>query len=549
MPKINLDKERVLKLTGNKIGDEELRKTLGFLGTDVESITKNEIEVEIFPNRPDLLSEEGLGRALKSFTGKEKGLKKYSARKSDYKVIIEKSVGSVRPHTACAVVKGLKLDEKKMEDIIEIQEKLHVTYGRNRKKCAIGVYPSENIDFPVSYKALPVEKIVFRPLDSKKEMGASQILKFHDKGKEYAHLLKGKKHYPLFVDGKGSIMSMPPIINSEETGKINKKTKDVFVECSGHDFRVLSKALNMVVTALSDMGGSVYEVELVNENRKTPELIPEEMYLDKEYAESLIGRSFSDNEIIGSLERMGFGASKKGKSFKVLIPCYRTDILHQADLVEDVAIGFGYNNVGEENERPETPGKEDFREELKEKIREIISGHGLVEARNYNLSNKDFQEKYFGRGRIVGIKNYLSEEYNSLRYNILVSLLKALKVNKHHDYPQSFFELGKVFSKDSSEESGVKEEEALGVVFCGVNANFNLAKQHLDSIFSLLGLKYELVEGKDVFMIKGRCGVVKFKGRNIGFLGEISPGVLVDYDLDVPVSGFEIVLDDLFGEF
>ncbi len=548
MPKITLDKERVLKIIGKKLDDNQLKHHLGYLGTDVEAVTKESIEVEIFPNRPDLLSEEGLGRALRSFTGKEKGLRKYSAKKSNYKVIIDKSVKKVRPYTACAVVKGLELDEKKIEDIIEIQEKLHITYGRNRKKCAIGVYPLENISFPITYKALPREQVLFRPLGSDKKLTGKQILELHEKGKEYAYLLEKEKEYPLFIDGKGSIMSMPPIINSEETGKVSLKTKDVFVECSGHDFRVLSKALNMVVTALSDMGGVVHEVKLVNENKKTPEFNPEEVFVRKNYVEKLIGLSLSDNEIIGSLEKMGFGVSKKKDGFLVIIPCYRSDILHEADIVEDISIGFGYDKIQENNVRPETPGEESFKEVVKGKLRELMLGHGLLEARNYYLANYSFQKKYFPKD-VVKIKNALSEEYDSLRFNILGSLLKTLKVNKHHDYPQAFFEIGKVFSKKGSEETGVKEEEALGVVFCGDNSNFTLAKQHLDSVFSLLGLEYDLVGGEDAFMMKGRCGIVKFKGKVVGFVGELSPVVLYDIGLEVPVSGFEIVIDGLFESF
>lgn len=548
MPKITLDKERVIKIVGKNLDDNQLKHYLGYLGTDVESITKQSIEVEIFPNRPDLLSGEGLGRALRSFIGKEKGLRIYSARKSNYQVIIDKSVKKVRPHTACAVIKGLKLDEKKIEDIIDIQEKLHVTYGRNRKKCAIGIYPLENISFPIIYKALPKEKVRFVPLGHTKEISGIEILKKHEKGKEYAYLLEKEKEFPLFIDKKGIIMSMPPIINSEDAGKVSLGTKDFFVECSGHDFKVLSKALNMVVAALSDMGGIIYEVDLVNEKKKTPELGAEEFFVEKSYIEKIVGVKISDNKIVESLEKMGFGVSKKKNGFLVMVPCYRVDILQDVDIVEDVAIGFGYNKIEEDNVRLETPGEESFNEVVKGKIRELLSGHGLLEAKNYYLSGYYFQKKYFYKN-VVKVKNALSEEYDSLRFNIFGSLLKTLKFNKHHDYPQEFFEIGKVFYKKSSEESGVLEEDALGVVFCGENANFTLAKQHLDSVFSLLGLKYDLVDGEDVFMMKGRCGIVKFKGRVVGVVGEINPVVLSDFELKLPVSGFEIVIDDLFDSF
>jgi len=158
MPTITLNKKRVLDLVGKKISDKELSDKIPYLGTDLETINKDSIIVEIFPNRPDLLSEEGFARALSSFLGIKSGLRKYLVEKSDYEVIVEKSVDSVRPFTACAVIKDLKLDKNKIENLINIQEKLHITYARNRKRCAIGIYPMETISWPITYKAKSPKK-------------------------------------------------------------------------------------------------------------------------------------------------------------------------------------------------------------------------------------------------------------------------------------------------------------------------------------------------------------------------------------------------------
>src|SRR3989344_662518 len=153
MPTVNLNRHEVEKLLGKKLELEALKDRISMLGTDLDDITDDEIIVEIFPNRPDMLSEEGFSRALSSFIGVKTGLKKYSAKPSDYKIIIDKSVKTVRPFTACAVVKNLKFDDKKIKSIVQLQEKLHASYGRNRKKLAIGVYPMEKIKFPITFIA------------------------------------------------------------------------------------------------------------------------------------------------------------------------------------------------------------------------------------------------------------------------------------------------------------------------------------------------------------------------------------------------------------
>ena len=137
MPTITLNKTVFEKLVGKKLPLEQLKDRISMLGTDLEKIEGDEIHVEIFPNRPDMLSEAGFARAFSSFIGVKKGLRKYSIKKSNYLVIIDSSVEGIRPYTACAVVKSIQFDAEKIRQIIQIQEKLHVTYGRNRSRdCA-----------------------------------------------------------------------------------------------------------------------------------------------------------------------------------------------------------------------------------------------------------------------------------------------------------------------------------------------------------------------------------------------------------------------------
>ena len=154
MPTINLNKKEFERLVGKVLPLDKLKDRISMLGTDLEDVKDNEIIVEVFPNRPDMLSEQGFARAFSSFIGVKKGLKEYKAKKSDYKLTVDSSVNDIRPFTSCAIVKNLKFDDEKIKQVIQIQEKLHVGYGRNRKKCAIGVYPIEKIKFPIYYKTL-----------------------------------------------------------------------------------------------------------------------------------------------------------------------------------------------------------------------------------------------------------------------------------------------------------------------------------------------------------------------------------------------------------
>ena len=127
MPTVNLNKNELEKLEGKKLSIDKLKDRISMLGTDLEDIKGNEIIVELFPDRPDMLSEQGFARAFSSFIGVKKGLREYKAKKSNYNLIIDDSVKNIRPFTSCAIVKNLKFDGEKI--------KLKVNCGGFSKRC------------------------------------------------------------------------------------------------------------------------------------------------------------------------------------------------------------------------------------------------------------------------------------------------------------------------------------------------------------------------------------------------------------------------------
>ena len=545
MPTITLNKREFERLVGKKLQLEKLKNRISYLGTDLEDIKTNEINLEIFPNRPDLLSEQGFARAFSSFIGVKTGLRKYSVKKSNHKVIIHSSLKDIRPYTACAIVKNLKLDDEKIKQIIQIQEKLHITYGRNRKKIAIGIYPFEKIKTPIYFKAEDPSKIKFQPLEYPTELTGSQILSKHKAGREFGHLLENYKKYPIFIDSNNNILSMPPIINSELTGKITQKTKDVFIECSGFDLRILQKCLNIIVTALADMSGIIYSMELKYENKTitTPNLTPEKINLDLNYVNKILGLSLTEKQIKKYLERMGYDYKNK----TVLIPAYRTDILHQIDLIEDIAIAYGYENFKQEIPKVATIASESKMEILKNKIAEILMGLNLTEVSTYALSNNHIQNTFMNTSlSLIHLKNSVSSDYNVLRMWLTPSLLEVLKNNKHNEYPQNIFEISTIF-KTGTSETHTQENERLCILLHDKNTNFTVIKQILDYLFSSLNLKYSINETEHPSFIPGRVARISHNNKEIAYIGEIHPSVLKNFGLELPVAALELNLTELFN--
>jgi len=532
--------EKYIKIT------PEIEEKISLFGTPIESLSEKEIEIEVFPNRPDLLSMHGFLRGFLGFLGKKTGLKTYKVHKPelDYTVTIDKSVLEVRPYTACAIIKGMKFDDEKIKEIIDIQEKIHGTFGRNRKKIAIGIYPLEKIQLPIKFLAKNPNEIKFQPLETNREMTGRQILSAHPAGRDYAHLLEGKKEFPIFIDDNDEVLSMPPIINSDKTGRISEKTKDIFIECSGFDFPSLSKTLNILVTTFADMGGKIYQMNLKHPkgSKITPDLTPSETKISLENTNKLLGLELSEKELRTNLEKMGHEYSKD----TVKTPAWRTDILHENDLIEDVAIAYGYNNFIPEIPNISSEGGEDPNEIKKRKISEILIGLNLLEISNYHLTTTKDQFKNLNIKPENPIEVEDSKtEYNLLRQNLLHYSLKILSENTDSEYPQRIFEIGKTFSLNESTESGISEEDRLAIALASPTSNFTEIKQVFDYLARSLGLDYKIKQSENPFFIEGRCGEIHINDKIIGYLGEISPKILNNLKIKMPICALEINLKEL----
>ena len=523
-----------------KLSDDVMEK-ISLFGTHLEEISDDEIEVEVCPNRPDLLSLQGFLRGFKQFIGMDVSDYKLDKFRKDFRVLIDDSVKNVRPYTACAIVKGLSLSDERIKEIIELQEKLHYTLGRNRKKLAIGIYPLEKIKLPISYKALKPKDIKFVPLEESKEMNGLQVLQRTKTGRDYGKLLEGHDLFPVFLDGNGEVLSMPPIINSDKTGRVDINTRDVFVECSGFEFEFLNKALSIITTSLADMGGSIYPMELSygKDKKVTPNLEYSSLSISLENVNKLLGLSLNEKNLSDLLNKMGH----KYDNGKVYSPPWRVDIFHEVDLIEDVAIAYGYDKFIPEIPPISTIGEADPRDKLKRKIARILIGLGFLEISSYHLIRAE-EAKIMRYKDIIEVEESKTD-YKFLRPSLLVSSLRVFSENKDEEYPQRVFELGRVFSKIHTDEgNSVNETDSL-VIACSPG-HFTESKQILNYLFESLGISYASSEGDVEGLIDGRVADISVNGKRIGFIGEVHPDRLRSWGMKMPVSVIEISLEEIF---
>ena len=554
MPVIRLFYDDLENLTG--VGIERIKERLPLLCADVERIEVDYMDVEFPPNRPDLFSVEGVSRALKQFLDIEPGLGSYPVERSGIEMVIETSVLDVRPYIVCGVVKNLHFDSRGIESLMLLQEHLHRGLGRNRKNVSVGVHDLARVKPPFRYLAVD-PRFSFVPLDYEEEMTMAEILEKHPKGIGYRYILEGKDKYPLILDSEGNVLSFPPIINADLT-RVTESTTEIFIDVTGLNEHV-SIALNIIAYALGERGGQIQSVTLRSptdrrvKEKQTPYFEPKRMEVSVEEVHSLLGIELSAEECKKCCERMGFGAGVKPEGMiEVKIPAYRYDILHPWDIIEDIAIGYGYDRI-----KPEIPGAMVIGEvhpieEKKIALREIMTGLGYFEVMTFTLTSERKQFELMRRTRReeekVAVASPISMEHTMLRCSILPNLLEILSINKHRDLPQRIFEVGQVMVN-------FKEKYMLAAVSTHAHANFAEVKSVVDAVLKEMGMaEVEVVDSEDDAFLEGRrADIIKlprFRGgrggsptigtNNIGVFGEIHPEVIINFGLDHPVVGFEV---------
>lgn len=528
---IEIDKSDLLNLLGKELKNEEIEETLFLLKVETK-FEGDKIQCELNPDRPDMFSVEGIAREMKGFLGIESGMKYYSVTGPE--ILLRKENAEVRPFITCAIIKDVVLSDYLIKSLMQVQEKLHATIGRNRKKVAIGVHDFDKINSPLVYTDVEDERFV--PLGMTEEMSVREVIEKHPKGIEFAQLVKDK--YPLIYDKEG-VISFPPIINSERT-RVTEHTKNLFIDVTGTDERAVNQVLNILVCNIVERCGKIFSVK--SSNKVTPQLEPKETSLGVEDIDRILGLGLSENQITEALKKMRYSVKKmKGGKMLIEIPPYRSDILHSIDIIEDVAIGHGYNDIEPILPKIATIGGETELEKLSRRIREIVIGLEFQEILNFVLTSKENNfAKMNAEYECVEILNPVSSEYNICRTWLLPGLMKILSSNKHREYPQKIFEIGDcILLKDNE----TKQIRNLSCAISYDNANLTEIKSVVEAVLNSLGYKYEIKNYSHPSFIETRCGKIIVDDKEIGFFGELHPQVLEKWKLEKPVIAFEIKVD------
>ena len=513
------------------------------------------IRMELLAVRPDMFDPGGLARVLRNYLGESDRPARYEAKPSTITVEVEDKLAqaeSYRPCIACAVIRGITLDDDIIKVVMKLQENLHWALGRDRKRASIGVYDLDTLEGKTfHYKTVGPEERTFIPLGCQDEQTPKTILDTHPKGMAYARLLEPLKRYPLLTDEQGTVLSMPPIINSEST-RVTHDTKNFFIDVTGTERRIVEKTLNTLVTSLLELDPKAQLEQVTIRDgegeRATPDLTPQEVLLDPAHPPRLIGVEMDTAAVEKHLKAMGHSVSRNGAGLKVGVPAYRNDIIHPVDLVEDVAIAYGYHNIVPSLVPTMTVGSEQPKEVLANQLRRVMTGLGYFEVLTLILSSEEAQFEALrrpSRDDYVQLEHPISVEQTMIRTTLIPGLLDTFSVNTDHELPQHIFEVGKVTRLCQQEEVGSREYLTMAAAAIGSKVDYAELRAAVDAVARELKLNFTIEPSDDGVFLPGRAANLRLEGRSVGVLGEVHPEVLERFKLGYPVSLFELDLSSI----
>lgn len=542
MPVVTFQAPDLRRLIGEEVPTARLAERMPMLGGDLDKVAGEAITIEWFPNRPDLLVLEGTGRAMRAFLDVRPGLPTYKVAPAKTELRVDPSVQAVRPYAALCFVRGVPFDEAYVQAVVDAQEKLTFSPGRKRRKVAIGIHDASGLAGPFTYTCVGPNDKPFVPLNDTAPRTPADIVRLHPKGQEYGHLLP-KDRFPVFLDGKGLVLSMPPVINAARTA-VTARTRDLLLDVTGTDARAVKQTIALLATCFAERGGAI-EAVTVHDASGTwicPDLKPAEHILHTDDVAALLGLEWTGDHVAACLRRMGHDATAYDNKVHVKVGAWRQDILHPVDLLEDVGIGHGFDRFPGDLPTTQTFAGRLPLQDLEDALRSLLVGHGWHEARTLTLSDARQQWTHWGEParRAVTVLNPVVEDQTLLRQRLVPSLLHVLAANRHRSLPQRLFEAGYTVREDGA---AWRNRLHLAGVELSAKAGFSDAKGLVEALARDARLDVTLEPGQRAGLIAGRQGRILRNGIEVGWFGELHPDTLVAFGLTAPGFAFELDLE------
>lgn len=453
------------------------------------------------------------------------------------------------------------------DSLIELQDKLHSGLGRKRTIISIGTYDLDTLKGPFTFDAIDPAQINFVPLNRQVKVdghGLMQLLESDLKLKKFLPIIRDSPVYPVLRDSEGTVLSLPPIINGDSS-KITLNTKNIFIDVTGVDQTKVNTALNVLVTSFAQYCQEVNCVEsvtvLLPDGNKmvTPDLSTRDEAVSIEYINRSLGLKLAPEEICKLLTRMMLSSEPISADFiKVIVPPHRSDVLHACDVMEDVAISYGFNKLPSRIPPTSCFGATQPLNKLTDMLRREIALCTFTEVLTFSLcshaENYSMLKKKDPGHEAVVLANPKTIEFEVVHTSLIPAMLKTLASNKRMPLPIKIFQIADVVLQDPNHEIGARNERRLCAVFCGMSSGFEVIHGLLDRVMLMLNVPlvapgtpngYYITPSNLPTFFPGRQAEVVFNGKVIGAFGIVHPEVSANFDAPYVSSLLEINIEPL----
>jgi len=479
-----------------------------------------QLKIEIPANRYDMLCFEGIALMLNIFREK--------TPLPNYRLVTPKSgklqtitvypeTVKVRPYVSGAILRNITFTQEAYDSFIGLQDKLHQNLARQRTLVSIGTHDLDTLKGPFTYEALPPKDINFIPLNQTKKMNGEELMQFYENDKhlgKYLHIIRDSPVYPVIYDSQRTVCSLPPIINGDHS-KITLNTRNVFMEITATARTKLEIVNNIMVSMFSQYCAEPFTIEPIEvisrhneETRQTPDLKPRLAEVEVDYVNSCCGLEAKPQQICDWLTKMCYTAkpsSKDANIIEVSVPPTRADVLHQCDIMEDVAIAYGFNRLPRtQPNKASTIAQPLMINKLGDIVRMESAMAGWSEVMPLILCSHDENFAWLNRtddgNTAVKLANPKTAEYQVVRTSLLPGLLKTIRENKKHSVPIKVFEVSDVAFKDLTLERKSRNERHFAAAWYGKTSGFEVVHGLLDRVLLMLKTAFltheEGLEGK-----------------------------------------------------
>ncbi|KFY32873.1 hypothetical protein V495_08648 [Pseudogymnoascus sp. VKM F-4514 (FW-929)] len=604
MPTIGVDKAELFKALGREYTTEEFEELCFEFGIELDEDTTDsprpivngkeeapQLKIEIPANRYDMLCFEGIALMLQIFLGKFPlpNYRLVTPSSGELQTLtVSKETAEVRPYVSAAILRNVTFTQASYDSFIALQDKLHANLARNRTLASIGTHDLDTLQGPFTYEALPPKDISFIPLNQTKKLNGEELMQFYENDKhlgKFLHIIRDKPVYPVVYDSKRTVCSLPPIINGEHS-KITLKSRNVFIECTATDKTKVEIVNNIVVSMFSQYCSEPFTIEPVKvisehngETRVTPDLAYRKFEAEVDYINNCCGLSETPERLCELLTKMCYKATPSSTDKNILdvsIPQTRADVLHQCDIMEDVAVAYGFNRLPRNNpNKAATIAKPLPINKLGDIVRLESAMAGWTEVMPLILCARDENFSWLNRkdnGTAITLANPKTAEYQIVRTSLLPGLLKTIRENKKHALPLKVFEVSDVAFKDETLERKARNERHFAAAWYGKTSGFEMIHGLLDRVLLMLkqdfliaadvtskSLDYKVSENptkqngywieeinEETFFAGHAAAIwlrIDGKEARVGEFGILHPTVLDKFELKYPVSTLEINLE------